>query len=277
MLPRMKAARPTREAHRRGVRWARRGLLAGLLAAAMIAHAPRAHGADEILVFAAASMAAPIDDAIRAFAAGAGARVRGVYAGTSTLARQIEQGAPASLFISANEAWMDYVAERGLIEAASRVRLVGNRLVLIAPADSALPDSLRLDDDWATLVGDRRLAVGDPAHVPVGIYTAQALRALGHWPVLHSKLAPAADVRGVTALVARGEAPLGVVYASDLGLSGAVRAVATIPSHLHDPITYSAALIEGGASPLARRFLDFLLSPEAREIFARHGFTTDLP
>ena len=198
-----------------------------------------------------------------------------VAAASSTLARQIERGAPADIYLSANVAWMDYLAAHGLIELASLRNLLGNRLVLIAHRDSDLELSIQPGMDLAALLGRDRLAIGDPDHVPAGIYAREALEALGIWTETRPRLAPSADVRGALVLVARGETPLGIVYASDAGLSAGVRTVAVFPERLHAPIVYPVALVAGRDSALARRFLRYLHSAAAKAIFARHGFLTD--
>ena len=226
------------------------------------------------MVLAAASTAHVVDAVIGAFDAGPEGRVVASYAGTSALARQIESGAPAHIFLAANAAWMDHVEAQGLIEPGSRRPLAGNRLVFVTGGDIA-PFTPSPSLDIAALLAGGRLSIGDPAHVPAGIYARQALEALGLWPAVSDRLAPTADVRAALALVARGEAPLGMVYATDVGRIEDVRIVATVPTALHEPIVYPVALLSDRPSPLAARFFAFLTGPEGRAAFARAGFVVD--
>ncbi len=226
--------------------------------------------ADDVLVFAAASTTEVVEEAAERFAATGEGRVRGVFAGSSLLAKQIDNGAPADIYLSASSAWMDYLSQRGRIEIASRRDLLANSLVVIAPADSG-----GTGVNIVTGLGDGRLALGDPDHVPAGIYARQALAALGIWPALEDRLIRTNDVRMALQMVARGEAPLGIVYASDAGAFAGVRAVNAIPATSHDPIRYPIALVAraaGGDNPAARRFLEFLATPEMAALFRRHGF-----
>lgn len=231
--------------------------------------------AERVVVLAAASTAQALDAAIETFDAGADGRVAASYAGTSALARQIESGAPADIFLAANAAWMDHVETQGLTEPGSRRVIARNRLVFVTGRDDMAPFEATASLDLAALLGDGRLATGDPDHVPAGIYARQALEALGLWQGVQDRLATAADVRAALALVARGEAPLGIVYATDVSLAEGVRTVASIPNTLHEPIVYPAALIAGRGSPLAARFFAFLTGPEGRAAFARAGFIVD--
>ena len=267
-----------RESFARRARTAFRALAAasvlGLCAAAGPVRAER------VVVLAAASTAAAIEEVIARFDAGPGNRVVASYAGTPALARQIESGAPASLFLAANAAWMDYLEARGLIAPASRRALLGNRLVLVSTDDGAADDGATPPAplpplDAAALPAEGRLAMGDPEHVPVGIYARQALEALGLWPALRGRIAPAADARAALALVARGEAPRGIVYATDAARGAGVRAVAAVPAALHETIVYPIALVRGRDSPLARRFLAFLTGPAGRAVFAGAGFVAE--
>ncbi|MCR9219747.1 MAG: molybdate ABC transporter substrate-binding protein [Alphaproteobacteria bacterium] len=268
----------------------RRRLLAGALAlfagaapavAAATFGAPGARAEAPLTVFAAASLTDALTDAAAAYRARGGEPVRLVFESSSTLARQIEQGAPAHLFLSANPAWMDYAAARGLIEAASRRDLLANALVLIAPADAAAapaPEAvLSADAALATLLPQgARLAMGDPDHVPAGIYARQALQSLGQWEALAPRIARAANVRTALALTARREAPLGIVYATDALADPRVAVVARFPADSHAPIRYPAAItrygLESAQHGAARAFLDFLSGADAGAVFARHGF-----
>jgi molybdate transport system substrate-binding protein len=221
-----------------------------------------------VLVFAAASLKNALDDAVAAYPA---ARVTVSYAASGALARQIEAGAPAALFISADEEWMDELAAKGLIEAGSRTDLLGNTLVLIAPSASPARFEFGRDTDLAPLLGDGRLAMGDPQSVPAGRYAETALNALGLWPNVATRLARADSVRAALALVDHAEAPLGIVYRTDAMADSAVRVVAEFPDDSHKPIRYPAALIAPAAAP-ARDFLAWLGSPAAARFFARQGF-----
>ena len=231
--------------------------------------------AERVVVLAAASTAHVIDAVIDAFEAGPDDRVVASYAGTSALARQIESGAPADIFVAANAAWMDHVAALGFIKPETRQVLAGNLLVFVAGDGGVAPFEPSPSFDLEALLGGGRLALGNPEHVPAGIYARQALDALGLWPQARERLAPAADVRAALALVARGEAPLGIVYATDAMLVPDVRVVATVPAALHEPIVYPVARIAGRESSLAARFFDFLTGPAGRAAFARAGFIVD--
>lgn len=228
-----------------------------------------AHAQDRVLVFAAASMKNALDEVV------AQAPVKAVasYASSSTLAKQISAGAPAQIFISADLAWMDYLEQRNAIRKDSRRNLLGNRLVLIAPAGSAVQTKVEPGFPLARLLGSGRLALGDPGHVPAGKYAKAAIESLGAWNSVQGRLAPAENVRAALALVARGEAPLGVVYATDAAAESKVRVVAAFPEGSHPPIVYPVALTTRGAGPQAAAFLTFLGSPAARRIFEKHGFT----
>lgn len=243
------------------------GLLAGCWAG------PAA--AERAIVLAAASTAHVIDEVIERFDAGPDDRVVASYAGTSALARQIESGAPADIFLAANAAWMDHVEAQGLIEPGSRRVLAGNRLVFVTGDDAMAPFEPSATPDLSALLGGGRLAIGNPDHVPAGIYARQALEELGLWSGVRSHLAPAADVRAALALVARGEAPLGIVYATDAALVEDVRVVGTISATSYEPIVYPVALVAGRDTPLATRFFAFLTGPEGRAAFARAGFLVE--
>ncbi|MDA8229808.1 MAG: molybdate ABC transporter substrate-binding protein [Magnetospirillum sp.] len=229
--------------------------------------------ADDVLVFAAASTADALNDVGGLFAAKGLGTMRASYASSSTLARQIERGAPANVFLSADREWMDWLEHAGSVLPQTRRDLLGNALVLIAPANSGLGEiHIGRSTDIAALLGSGRLAVGDPDHVPVGIYAKQALKAMGQWDRIGPRLARAESVRAGMALVERGEAPLGIVYATDAALSKRVRVVGTFPAALHEPIDYPVALVAGRDTVSARAFLDFLQTPEAKAIFVRYGF-----
>ena len=197
------------------------------------------------------------------------------FASSSTLARQIEAGAPADLFISADQKWMDYAVDKKSIDTATRTTLLGNSLVVVAPKASDRGD-ITINDktDWASLLQGGRLAVGDPDHVPAGIYAKEALQKLGAWETLSPKLAPAEDVRGALALVERNEAPLGIVYGSDAVASKGVKVVGTFPEDSHKKVEYPLAIVDGHKNATVTAFYDYLKGPEASAIFKRYGFTT---
>ena len=246
-------------------------MLAGLLACCWAGPA----AAERVVVLAAASAAHVIDEVIGEFEAGPDDSVVASYAGTAALARQIESGAPADIFLAANAAWMDHVEAQGLIEPGSRQVLAGNRLVFVTGDSDMAPVEPFAALDLPALLNGGRLAIGNPDHVPAGIYARQALEALGLWPEVRSRLAPAADVRAALALVARGEASLGIVYATDVARIEGVHVVGTIPAALHEPIVYPVARVAGRNTPLALRFFEFLTGPEGRTAFARAGFIVD--
>ena len=250
---------------------------AALLALALCLAFSAARAAEPVYVFAAASLKNALDEVARAYP---GPRPVLVYGASSRLARQIERGAPAALFISADLQWMDYLAARGAILAETRRDLLGNRLVLIAPRASGVQLRIAPGMALAAALGDGRLALGDPAHVPAGLYARAALEKLGVWESVSRRLAPAEDVRTALALVARGEAPLGIVYQTDAAAEPAVRVVDRFDHALHPPIVYPLALVKGAGaaarapSNAAREFAAYLQSPAAARIFARHGFTS---
>lgn len=229
-----------------------------------------------VTVFAAASLTNALDEVVAGYNRTGVATVRASYAGSSTLARQIESGAAADIFVSADEAWMDYLGQRGLIEPGSRHDLLGNQLVLVAPAASKAQVLLEagpaLAGQLAAALGsDGRLATGDPALVPAGRYAEAALRSLGAWDAVGDRLVGTENVRMALALVARGEAPLGIVYATDVAVEPAVRVVATFPPGSHPPIRYPVALVRK-PGPAAGGFLAYLRGPEATAVFRRYGF-----
>jgi molybdate transport system substrate-binding protein len=254
----------------------RRAVVAGLLlAATLVAGAPRAMAADgDVLVFAAASLKNALDAIMTAYAREKGGRVTASYAASSALAKQLEQGAPAQLFVSADLDWMDYAEQRGLIAKESRGNLLGNSLVLIAGRDAATGEvALQPGLDLAPLLGEGRLAVGDVKAVPAGKYAKAALEKLGAWPGVEGRLAQAENVRAALAFVSRGEAPLGVVYRTDAAADPNVRIVGTFPKDSHPPIVYPAALTANAGAPAAA-FLAYLrTSPTARAAFQQQGFT----
>jgi molybdate transport system substrate-binding protein len=230
-----------------------------------------AANAKDIVVFAAASLKNALDDASAAFQRETETKVLVSYAASPTLAKQIESGAPADLFISADLDWMDYLQQRHLIKDETRVTLVGNRLVLIAPADSTAKVEIGPGFPLADLLGRERLAMADPGAVPAGKYGKAALEKLGVWAAVAPKVAPAEDVRAALLLVSRRETPFGIVYATDAAVDKGVRIVAAFPSDSHPPIVYPVAEVAGVANPAAA-FLEFLKSERARPFFERQGF-----
>lgn len=232
--------------------------------------------ADEIAVFAAASTTGALDEAGRAFNARTGHTLKPSYASSSTLAKQVEQGAPAQIFISANEKWADYLEERKLLAPGTRTSLLGNSVVLIAPVDSKSPDiKIEKGFDLVAALRGGRLAVGDPDHVPAGMYAKEALTNLGVWDVLERRLARMNDVRSALTLVERGEAPFGIVYATDAAAAKGVRVVGTFPPTSHGKVSYPVAMIAGQDKGAAKAFFDFMASPEGKAVFKRHGFTVN--
>jgi molybdate transport system substrate-binding protein len=229
-----------------------------------------------MLMFAAASLKTALDAIAAEWQAGTGGRVTISYAASSTLAKQIENGAPAGLFISADQDWMDYLQNRKLIDPKTRVDLLGNSLVLIAPADSAVTVTLTPGFPLAAMLGDGHLAMADPDAVPAGRYGKVALSALGVWPQVAGRIAAAENVRAALLLVARGEAPLGIVYRTDAAAEPAVKIVAIFPPDSHPPIVYPMALtILGGQE--APAFAAYLRGPAARRVFEAQGFTMSGP
>jgi len=224
-------------------------------------------------VFAAASLKESLDEAAAVYERDSGQPVRVSWAASSALARQIEQGAPADVFISADLDWMDWLHARGRIDATTRVELLGNALVLIAPATLPRPAlTLAPGMDVAPLLGEGRIALALTASVPAGKYAKAAFASLGIWEAVQPQVVETDNVRAALLLVARGEAPLGVVYASDARAEPRVRVLASFPVDTHPPIVYPIAAVRGGAHPLARHFVEWLQQPAAREIFRRHGF-----
>lgn len=227
-----------------------------------------------LTVFAAASVKNVIDEANVAYQKKTGTAVVASYAASSALAKQIEAGAPADLFISADLEWMDYLQQRDLIRSASRVQLLGNRLVLIAEAKNPVKLKIAPGFKLAEALGTGRLAIGDTAAVPAGKYGKAALESLGVWPGVENKLAQAENVRAALALVARGEAPLGIVYETDAKAEKAVVVVDRFPESSHPPIIYPAAIIATTQNAAAQLYLDYLGSAAADELFRRYGFST---
>jgi molybdate transport system substrate-binding protein len=249
----------------------RRGALFFLLGVLALPLTPAQ--AVDVTVFAAASLKNALDDAVKLYEAKTGDKVVVSYAASSALAKQIESGAPADIFFSADLDWMDYLQQRNLIDAASRHTLLGNTLVLIAPKDSTV--SLTIDKNFPLLQAlgpDGKLAMASVDSVPAGKYGKAALTHLGVWDQVAPRVAQAENVRAALAFVAKKEAPLGVVYGTDAKSELAVRVVGVFPAESHPKILYPVALT-GSAKPEARKFLEFLLSSEAVSAFEAQGFT----
>jgi molybdate transport system substrate-binding protein len=248
----------------------RRLILALILLLPLSAHA------QELTVFAAASLTDAMKEISALWQKDGHPALRQSFASSSTLARQIEQGAPANVFASADEKWMNYLISHNLIAAGTRKDLLGNDLVLIVPATHPTTIKIGPGFDIASLLGPKgRLATGDPAHVPVGIYAEQALKKLGVWDVVAPRLARTDDVRSALLLVERGEAPAGIVYGTDAAASKAVVVAGIFPADSHDPVSYPFAVTKSGDTPEARALLDFLAGPQAREVFVAHGFKVE--
>ena len=232
--------------------------------------------AQEVTVFAAASLTDAMKDVSAKWAEAGHQPLRMSFGSSSTLARQIEQGAPANVFASADEKWMDYLVDKKLIADGTRKSLLGNDLVLVVAADKPVHVTIGKGFDLAGLLGaNGRLATGDPAHVPVGIYAEQALKKLGMWDSIAPKLARTEDVRAALLLVERGEAPAGIVYATDAAVSKAVMIAGTFPGDSHDPVSYPFAATKSGDTQEARALLTFLAGPAVRAVFVQRGFKVE--
>jgi molybdate transport system substrate-binding protein len=260
--------------------WRLFGLSRRWIAAAMLAtmasgawFAPAIAQDRPILVFAAASLKEALDDINAQFSQETGKSAAISYAASSTLANQIEAGAPADIFISADLDWMDYLAKRERIKVASRKTLLGNRLVLVVPKDSTAILEIKPGFPLANLLGDGKLAMADTSAVPAGKYGRAALESLGVWSSVERKIAQAENVRAALALVARGEAPYGIVYQTDAAAEPNVRIAGIFPENTHPPIVYPIALTAGSNNPDAAAFLAYLESHKARALFEKQGFT----
>ena len=254
----------------------RRSWLALLTAAVLTlaaGTAPAAAQSRDVLVFAAASLKNALDEIAAQWQRESGKKAAISYAASNTLIKQIEQGAPAAIFISADLDWMDYGQQKNLIKPDTRSNLLGNRLVLVAPKDSNISANIQPGFDLAALLKGGRLAMGNVDAVPAGKYGKAALEKLGAWDGIKDKIAQAESVRAALLLVARGEAPLGVVYQTDAASDPTVKIVGTFPENTHPPIIYPIALTKESTSPDASAFLNFIRSPAARPIFERQGFT----
>lgn len=251
---------------------ARRFLPGPLLVAALALTAPAMAAAADVTVFAAASLKGALDEQARAFQAASGHRVVVVYAASSALARQIEAGAPADLFISADRDWMDYLDQRKLLAPGTRADLLRNSLVLVAPAGSTAALRVAPNFGLAAALGPEKLAMANPDAVPAGKYGKSALESLGVWKVIEPRVARAESVRAALVLVSRGEAPFGIVYRTDALADRGVRIVDAFPPDSHPAIVYPMALVAASKSPAGPDLLAYLRSAPARAVWEKHGF-----
>jgi molybdate transport system substrate-binding protein len=251
--------------------FSRRHALSALMALALVSVPLRA-AADEVTVFAAASLTNALDRVAGAWMEETGQAAVLSYAGSSALANQIRQGAPADVFISASVEWMDALGQSGDLREGTRRDILGNSLVLIAHGSHAAPVTIDESLDLPGMLGDERLAMALVDAVPAGIYGKAALTALGLWESVEPLVAQSDNVRAALVFVAQGEAPLGIVYATDAAVADNVTVIGTFPSGSHDPITYPAAITAQSDSPAAEAFLDYLTSDTARAIWREFGF-----
>ncbi len=250
----------------------RRILVSGLLLLSLLFGPVSQAHAEGLIVFAAASLTDVMKQVASRWQANGHEALRFNFAASSTLARQLDQGATASIFASADRQWMDWAATRHLLAADTRRDLLGNSLVIVVPASNLTAATHGMPDLMTLLGANGRLAVGDPSHVPAGIYAQQSLTQLGLWARLEPRLARADSVRSALQLVARGEAPVGIVYATDTALVPNVRILGVVPDASHEPIVYPFAVTRAGDTPQARALLGFLAGPEARALFQAAGF-----
>ena len=250
-----------------------RRILGVVVSLTLLLGATQAARAAEITVLAAASLTNAIGQIDADFEKATGNTVKAAFAGSSALAKQLENGAPADLFISADVPWMDYVAKAGVIDSASRSNLLGNHLVLVAPADSAASVTVDSHLDLAGLLKGGKLSVADTSAVPAGKYAKASLTSLGLWDKVKDSLAQGENVRAALALVERNEAPLGIVYQTDAAVAK-VKIVGTFPDDSHPPIIYPVALtLQGAKSDAAKAYLDYLKSDAAKAVFEKAGFS----
>lgn len=248
------------------------GAIVAQLSPATLA-AGRAEAADPITVFAAASLKESVETIAADWKAETGNEVRLSFAGSSALAKQIEEGAPADVFISADLKWMDHLDKAGKIKSATRVNLLGNRIVLVAPKDSTLTATIGESFPLATLLGDGRLAMANVDAVPAGTYGKAALEKLGVWQSVKDKVAQAENVRAALLLVSRTEAPLGIVYETDAKVDAGVKILDRFPEESHPAIVYPAAVTTDSKNPEAAALLAYLQGGKAHAIFTAAGFT----
>lgn len=248
-----------------------------LLAASMGLSAAQAQ-TKEVVIFAAASLKNALDEIAGNWAKAAGEPMPKIsYAASNTLAKQIEQGAPADMFLSADLDWMDYAASKDLIKKDSRVSLLANRIALVAGKDSKVDIKLAPGADLAKALAGGKLAMGNVDAVPAGKYGKSALEKLALWASVKDQVAQADNVRAALLLVSRGEAPLGIVYTTDAAADPNVKVVATFPEDSHPPIVYPVALTRDAGNPAAGRFLEYLKGADAAKAFVKHGFVVLTP
>ena len=257
------------------------GWVAGLAGAALLALAPQqapaqAQGGD-VVIFAAATLKNALDAIIAQWQKETGKKATVSYAASPALAKQIEQGAPAQMFISADLDWMDYLAGKNLIKADTRSNLLGNRIVLIAPKDKAQPVEIKAGFDLAKILGDGRLSMANVEAVPAGKYGKAALEKLGVWQSVSNRIAQAENVRAALLLVSRGEAPAGIVYQTDAVADPNVKIIGTFPENSHPPIIYPVALTATATHPDAAAFLAYMKSAKAKPLFEAQGFSVLSP
>jgi molybdate transport system substrate-binding protein len=254
-----------------------RGWMAGLLTVALMAtgfaQLPARAQSTDLVIFAAASLKNALDEVNTQWQKETGKKAVISYAASSALAKQIEQGAPAQVFISADLDWMAYLAGKSLIKADTRANLLGNRIVLIAPKDKAPAVDIKAGFDLAKVLGEGRLSMANVESVPAGKYGKAALEKLGVWPSVSSRIAQAENVRAALLLVSRGEAPAGIVYQTDAAADPNVKIIGTFPEDSHPPIIYPIALTAGASHPDASAFLAYIRSAKAKPVFEAQGFT----
>lgn len=250
------------------------GMVAAIagLAAIVAVSVPAARADEKVVVFAAASLKNALDSVNAAWKADTGKDAAISYAASSTLAKQIEGGAPADIFVSADLAWMKYLSDKDLTKPGTEVKLLGNTLVLVAPKDSKAEITIAKNFDLAGLVGDGRLAMCDVKAVPAGKYGKAALEALGVWAAVEPKVAQAENVRAALKLVSSGESPAGIVYQTDANAESAVKVLGTFPEDTHPPIVYPVGLTAASTNADAAAFLKYMQSTKAKELFEAQGF-----
>lgn len=248
-------------------------VLVGALAGLAFGAAAPAMAADTVTVFAAASLKNALDDVNAACEAEVGEKATISYAASSALAKQIEEGAPADIFVSADLDWMKYLADKNLIKKDTETQLLGNSIVLVAPADSTAAIEIKPDFDLAGLLGDGKLAMANVDSVPAGKYGKASLEKLGVWKSVEGKVAQAENVRAALALVSSGEAPLGIVYKTDAAADKKVKVIGTFPDDSHPPIVYPVAQTADSKDDDTPAFLDCLKSEKAKALFEEQGFT----
>jgi molybdate transport system substrate-binding protein len=255
--------------------WMKQGCLIGLVIAIAfgVFERPVVGQSRDVLVFAAASLKDALDDITAQYQRDTGKHVRVSLAASPTLAKQIENGAPADIFISADLDWMDYLAKRNLIKPGTRRNLLGNKLVLIAPKDGPAQVKIQPGFPLANMLAGGKLSMADVATVPCGKYGKAALEKLGVWQSVASQVVQAENVRAALALVARKEAPLGIVYQTDAAAESKVKVVGLFPEDTHPPIIYPTALTAESSNPDATAFLSYIGSPKAKLLFEKQGFT----